>query len=143
MYFPRIMFGVATLSVLSMFLALKTSSADDVAPKFATLTAPCTFTIDVGDPNNGVKQIDAYICSGTQVTWVANGHKFHVFFKKGLCPFQNGCKHINDQQPTSSKVNNYPYLTVFDYGIVVDDDVFDPHVVGGGGNIAYSDHAPK
>lgn len=142
MHFPRIMFGVATLSVLSMFLAFKTSSAD-VAPQFARLTTPCTFTIDVGDPTYGVKQVDAYICSGTQVTWVANGHTFHVFFKKNLCPFKPNCKGITDKHPTSGTVISSTALTVYDYGIVVDDDVFDPHVVGGGGNIVYSNSAPK
>jgi hypothetical protein len=115
-----------------MFLALKTSSADE-QQKFVAVKIPCTYTIDV-DPSKGVKQIDAYICYGTQVTWVGNGHKFHVFFKKGLCPFEDGCRGISDQKPTSSKVKAYAALTVFDYGIVVDDDVFDPHVIGGGGN---------
>jgi hypothetical protein len=118
-----------------MFLPMKTSSADE-KPQVARLTVPCTFTINVGDPNNGVNPVDAYICYGTQVTWVANGHKFHVFFKNGLCPFEDGCRGISDQKPTSSKVKDYrnQNLTVFTYGIVVDDNVFDPHVVGGGGN---------
>ena len=127
--------------VFSMFLALKTSSAD-VAPKFATLTVPCTFTINVGDPNNGVKEVDAYICSNTTVTWLANGHTFHVFFKKNLCPFKPNCKNISEKNPQAT-VRDIATFTVFDYGIVVDEDVFDPHVVGGGGNIVYSDHAPK
>ena len=130
MYLSRVMFGGASLSVLLMFLPMKSSSADE-KPNFASLTVPCTYTIDV-DPSQGVKQIDAYICHDTQVTWVANGHKFHVFFKKGLCPFKDGCKGISDQKPTSSMVKKYKDLIVFDYGIVVDDDAFDPHVVGGG-----------
>jgi hypothetical protein len=140
MYFSRIMFGGASLSVLSMFLALQTSSAD-VKPKYAHLSLACTTTLNV-DPNQGVDMVDAYICSGTPVKWEANGHTFHVFFKKGLCPFRNSCKGITEKNP-SRVVKNIAGFTVFEYGIVVDDDVFDPHVVGGGGNLAYSPDASK
>src|ERR1700693_6342012 len=105
MYFSRVMFGGASLLVLSMFLALQTSSAD-ATRKVARLSLACTTTINI-DPTqpNGVDLTDAYICSGTKVTWVANGHKFHVFFKKHECPFLPNCKNITDGNPKSGTVN--------------------------------------
>jgi hypothetical protein len=130
MYFSRVMFGAASLSVLLMFLPMKSSNADD-KPTVVKLTLPCTTTLNV-DPNQGVDLVDVYICEKTQVTWNANGHTFHVFFKKNQCPFQGGCRGISDQHPTSTPVKYLKAFTVFDYGIVVDDQVFDPHVVGGG-----------
>jgi hypothetical protein len=140
MYFSRIMFGGASLLVLAMFLALPTSSAD-VKPQLARLTIPCTTTLNV-DPNNGVDVVDAYVCENDAVTWIANGHTFHVFFKH-KCPFSPNCKGITDKNPTSGKMKHNANLTVFDYGIVVDDDVFDPHVVGGGGNLDASKEGHK
>ncbi len=112
---------------------METSSGDE-KPRYKELRLPCTTSLDV-NATTGANPVDAYICSGTTVTWNANGHKFTVFFKsKKLCPFTNGCKGINDQHPTSSTVINTTLFIVYDYGIVVDDDVFDPHVVGGGGS---------
>jgi hypothetical protein len=142
MHFSRIMVGGLSLPVLSMCLALKTCSAD-VTPKLATLTVPCTYTINV-DPTYGVKEVDAYICNNTTVTWAANKHTFHVFFKKNKCPFKTpaNCKGISDKNPQAT-VDDIKTFTIFDYGIVVDDDLFDPHVVGGGGNLVYSDSASK
>jgi len=133
MNFSRVMFGGASLSMMLLFLPMKSSSADDNKPTLVELRLPCTTSLDV-DPNQGVVQIDVYICENTKVTWKANGHTFNVFFKKNQCPFQGGCRGISDQHPTSTPVKHMTSLTVFDYGIVVDDQVFDPHVVGGGGN---------
>ena len=134
MYFSRFMFGGASMLFLSMLLAMQTSCADEkpkVRPEHLIVT--CTTTLTVGDPNNGVNEPDAYVCAGTTVTWNANGHTFHVFFKHHQCPFSGNCKNITDQHPTSDKMTKYAKLTVFDYGIVIDDvNFFDPHVVGGG-----------
>lgn len=129
----RVIFRIASLSVLLIFLALQTSSGDEKA-KSVEVRLTCTTSLNV-DPNQGVDLVDVYICDNTQVTWNANGHDFHVFFKKGKCPFIGGCKGINSQHPMSGVVKTHLTLVVYDYGIVVDDDVFDPHVVGGGGHL--------
>jgi hypothetical protein len=129
MYLSRVIFCVVSLSVLLMFLALQTSCGDE-KPQVVKLTLTCTTSLNV-DPNKGVDRVDAYICDGTKVTWNANGHDFHVFFKK-KCPFQEGCRHIDNQHPYGT-LKAHTTLTVYDYGIRVDDDAFDPHVVGGGG----------
>jgi hypothetical protein len=132
MNLSRVIFRIVSLSVLLIFLALQTSNGDE-KPQYVEVKLACTTSLNV-DPNQGVDLVDAYICDGTKVTWNANGHTFHVFFKKNLCPFQGGCRGINNQHPTSGTVKPQSTLTVYDYGIVVDDDVFDPHVVGGGGH---------
>lgn len=128
----RLVLACASFTFLFVLFALQTSCGDEKRARAEKIKVTCATVIDV-DANTGANPVDAYICSDTTVTWNANGHKFHVFFKKNLCPFEGGCKGINDQHPTSSKVKAISTLTVFDYGIVVDDDVFDPHVVGGGG----------
>jgi hypothetical protein len=132
MYLSRVIFRVVSLSVLLIFLALQTSSGDE-KPQYVQVKLKCTTSLNV-DPNQGVDQRDIYVCENAKVTWNANGHTFHVFFKNNQCPFQGGCNGISDQHPTSTPVKHFTALTVFDYGIVVDDNVFDPHVVGGGGN---------
>jgi hypothetical protein len=133
MHFSRSMFGGASLFALCLLFAVETSCGDE-KPRYKEVRLQCTTSLDV-NTTTGVNLVDAYICSGTTVTWNAKGHKFAVFFKdKTKCPFTNGCRGINDQHPTSSTVINMTLLTVYDYGIVVDDDVFDPHVVGGGGS---------
>ena len=75
------------------------------------------------------------------MTWKANGYDFHVVFKK-KCPFTEGCRQINNAHP-SGTVRPHTTLTVYDYGIRVNDAFFDPHVVGGGGNTLYSDKPPE
>jgi len=67
------------------------------------------------------------------VTWNPNGHIFTVFFK-GVCPFQSGCKKIDNQKPSAGPLITTSSDTpvVYDYGIVVDGRGFDPHIIGGG-----------
>jgi hypothetical protein len=142
MNFSRIIFGGASLLVLSMFLDFKTSSADK-KPSLALVSVTCTTKINV-DPTQeqGVDLPDAYICPKATVTWLANGHSFHVLFKKHHCPFTPDCKGITEKNPISGTLIDAPF-TIYDYKIVVDDEFFDPHVVGGGGNGPSSDSAPK
>jgi len=45
-----------------------------------------------------------------------------------------GCTGIDDHSFTLTTVKNDSLFPVDDCGIVVDDDLFDPHVVDGGGN---------
>jgi hypothetical protein len=132
MHFSRVMFGGASLFALCLLFAVETSCGDE-KPRYKEVRLQCTTSLDV-NTTTGVSLVDAYICSGTTVTWNANGHKFTVFFKNKQCPFAGGCKDINDQHPTSTTVIKFTLLTVYDYGIIVDGDVFDPHVVGGGGS---------
>jgi hypothetical protein len=125
------MFCGVSLFAICLLFAAETSCGDE-KPQYRELRIACTTKLDV--TSTGVSLVDAYVCAGTTVTWNANNHKFTVFFKNKQCPFTGGCKGINDQHPTSTPVKKDTVFTVYDYGIVVDDDVFDPHVVGGGGS---------
>jgi hypothetical protein len=134
----RVLFGGASLSALLLLLALGTSCRDQ-KPKHKSVLVACMTTVTV-DPTtpSGVVPEDIYVCPNTNVTWNANGHKFVVFFKKKHCPFTT-CKFIDDQHAVSSTVVSMTVLTVYDYGILIDgDQLFDPHVVGGGGNLPAS-----
>jgi hypothetical protein len=130
-------FNKVKLTSISLFaflmLAVWMTNGRENKTKFVVLRLPCTTSIDV-NTSTGVNPVDAYVCQGDKITWNANGHAFTVFFKNSQCPFTGGCQNINDQHPTSNPVAQNPNLTVFTYGILVDGQVFDPHVVGGGGN---------
>lgn len=130
MSLARIILGIAGLSLVSSLLASPTGLTQEKT-MFAQIRLACTTSINV-DPQNGVDQPDAYVCDNSTVTWIANNHTFCVFFKHD-CPFAgpNGCKQIDDQHPTSGKVTPGKFK-VYDYGIVVDGKVFDPHIIGGG-----------
>jgi hypothetical protein len=93
------------------------------------LAIPCTTVLNV-NTQTGVDVVDAYVCKNTKVTWNANGHTFTVFFKHA-CPFTSGCKKIDDQHPTAGPISSGTF-TVYEYGIMVDDTPFDPHIIGGG-----------
>lgn len=127
MSFHRIILSVAGLSVLFSFLALPIDCGQEKATYFQ-LRVTCTTTINVND--TGVDVPDAYVCQNSKVTWKANGHDFVVFFKHA-CPFPS-CKKIDNQHPTAGPINNLQQLTVFDYGIVIDGTLYDPHIIGGG-----------
>jgi hypothetical protein len=127
MSFPRIILGIMGLSALFSFLALPTDCGQ-VKPEYFQLRVTCTTTIKVGE--TGVDEPDAYVCKNTKVTWNANGHDFVVFFKHD-CPFPS-CKKINNQNPTAGPIKDLQKLTVFDYGIIIDGTLYDPHIIGGG-----------
>jgi len=124
----RIVPGITGLALIFSFLALSTSCSEDKV-EYAQVKFACTTSINVTD--TGVDVADAYVCKNGKVTWVANGHIFTVFFKNG-CPFQSGCKEIDNQKPTAGPINSIATTTVYDYGIVVDGTVHDPHIIGGG-----------
>ena len=124
----RIVLCITGLSVLFLLLALPTSCSQDKA-QYVQVKFACKTTINVTD--TGVDAPDAYVCPGNKVTWKDNGHVFTVFFKNG-CPFQSGCKEIDNQKPTAGPINSTPTTTIYDYGIVVDGKLFDPHIIGGG-----------
>ena len=130
MSFYRIVLSIAGLCVLFSFLALPTSCGEEKV-QYIQVKFACATMINVTD--TGVDKPDAYVCSGNKVTWNANNHIFTVFFKNG-CPFQSGCKEIDNQKPTAGPIISSNTTTIYDYGIVVDGKLFDPHIIGGGGN---------
>jgi hypothetical protein len=130
MSFYRIILGIVGLSVLFSFLALPTNCGQEKT-MYVQLKIACTTTLNVNS-QTGVDVVDAYVCKNAKVTWKANDHTFFVFFKHD-CPFgPNGCKEIDNEHPTAGPVASNTF-TVYDYGIVVDGKLFDPHVIGGGG----------
>jgi hypothetical protein len=130
MSFYRTLLSIAGLCVLFVSLALPTSCSED-KNQFYQVKFACVTTINVTD--TGVDKPDAYVCKNGKVTWNANNHIFFVFFKKD-CPFTGpgACKEIDNQHPTTTPIKDTMTLTVYDYGIVVDGTVFDPHIIGGG-----------
>ncbi len=124
----RIVPGITGFSLLFLLLALPTSCSQDKA-QFVQVKFACRTMINVTD--TGVDTPDAYVCPGNRVTWKDNGHVFTVFFKNG-CPFQSGCKEIDNQKPTAGPIISTTTTTIYDYGIVVDGKLYDPHIIGGG-----------
>jgi hypothetical protein len=127
----RIISGIAGLSVLFSFLTLPTDCGQQKSETYK-LTVNCTTTINV--TSTGVDVPDAYVCKNGKVTWIANDHIFSVGFKNGSCPFQGpgACKEINNQHPSAGPIKDTTTPVVYDYGIVVDGQLFDPHIIGGG-----------
>jgi hypothetical protein len=131
MAFHRIMSGIAGLAVLISFLALPTSCGEE-KQMFVQFKVPCTTTLNV-NTQTGVDVVDAYVCKNTTVTWQANDHTFCVVFKHG-CPFgPKGCNQIDNQHPSAKVAVTSTTPTVYDYGILVDGQLFDPHIIPGGG----------
>jgi hypothetical protein len=130
MSFYRIVLSTAGLCVLLSFLALPTSCGEEKV-QYIQVKFACRTTINVTD--TGVDTPDAYVCPGNKVTWNANGHIFTVFFK-GTCPFVSGCREIDNQKPTAGPLitTSSSTPTIYDYGIIVDGKLFDPHIIGGG-----------
>lgn len=131
MRFSRIAFGITGLSVLFSLLASPTNCGQEKTTYYQ-LKVACTTTLNVNS-QTGVDVADAYVCKNNKVTWNAGDHVFFVFFKHD-CPFgPNGCKEIDNQHSTAGPIASDTF-TVYDYGIVVDGKLFDPHIIGGGGN---------
>ena len=126
----RIISSIAGLSFLFSFLALPTDCGQQ-QPETYKFTVTCTTTINV--TSTGVDVQDAYVCKNTKVTWVANDHIFSVGFKNG-CPFQgqDACKEIDNQHPTAGPIKVTTTTVIYDYGIVVDGQLHDPHIIPGG-----------
>jgi hypothetical protein len=90
-------------------------------------------TVDL-QKKNGVDKQAIYVCEGDPVVWKpATGvTSFKVEFNDS-CPFTSCASDITDS--TSQTVATQPTeLTVYKYNLTVNGtQVFDPHVVGGGG----------
>jgi len=85
------------------------------------------------DPVKGAVPAVIYLCDDDKVTWNANGHAFKVEFKEDS-PFSDDDKVFDNTHAQSKKVKHLGDWAVFPYKITVDGKVFDPHVIGGGGN---------
>lgn len=129
MSFRWIISRILGLSVLFSFLTLPTDCGQEKTT-YVQVKIACTTQLNV-NTQTGVDVRDAYVCKNAKVTWNANGHTFFVGFKDG-CPFVSGCKEIDNQNPTAGPVKDGGAVTIYDYGIVVDGKLFDPHVIGGG-----------
>src|SRR5260370_28967196 len=125
----RIMSGFVGLAVLISFLALPTSCGEE-KPKYVQYKIVCAPTVDLNvDTNTGVDNVDAYVCKDTVVNWKANNHTFCVVFKNG-CPFgTNGCNQIDNQHFSAKVAVSHNPPKVYDYGILVDGKLFDPHII--------------
>jgi len=122
------MFAIAGPSVLLLLLALPSSCSQE--KEYITLKVTCTTMINV--TATGVDMPDAYVCKNTKVTWIDNGHTFSVGFKNGQCPFVS-CKEIDNRYPTAGPTKNgVTQGTIYDYAIIIDGQVFDPHIIPGG-----------
>jgi hypothetical protein len=128
MSLSRVVLGITGFSLLFSLLALPSSCGEEKV-QYVQVKFTCRTTINVTD--TGVDIPDAYVCPGNKVTWKDNGHVFVVFFKNA-CPFQGGCKEIDNKNPTAGPINPSAATTIYDYGIVVDGKLYDPHIIGGG-----------
>ncbi len=93
-------------------------------------------TVDV-DKTVGAKPEAVYVCKGDTVTWNPNGLKFTVKFKKES-PFEGDPLEFNETHTKSPKTKSHKQLKVYEYSVTIDTGttpiVFDPQVIGGGGN---------
>lgn len=94
-----------------------------------------TVTVDVPVPPNGPATPEAvYVCEGDIVTWdpTANVQTFEVEFKKDY-PFAGTPKKFHKGDGKSPKTKHQKKgLTVYEYKLTVNGQVYDPQVVGGG-----------
>jgi len=89
-------------------------------------------------PVAGTSPKDIYVCTGSTLTWIPNGHNFTVTFPQQY-PFQGSPKTFtNDRQKPNDPVTSPPAiysgsLIVYHYTMTIDGAaVADPQVVGGG-----------
>jgi hypothetical protein len=138
-------YGVVIRFVLASFFFLGVSGCRrELSPQVKR-----TVTFDCGNQTVGVvtglgtDPKAVYLCGGDTLTWIPNGQKFTVTFKKEN-PF-TGAPQVftnnpaNPDAPVTSPPAKYTgSLVVYHYemtinGVVVDD----PQVVGGGGHSLY------
>lgn len=73
-----------------------------------------------------------YVCEGDTVTWDPNGtSSFQVDFKKDS-PFEDNGKHFDNGSPKSKKTKKHDVLKVYEYKMTVNNQSYDPQVIGGG-----------
>jgi hypothetical protein len=95
-----------------------------------------TVTVDVPVPpaTTPATPEAVYVCEDDVVTWAptANVQTFEVEFKKEY-PFSGNKKKFDKRDPKSPKTKHQnPGLTVYEYKLTVNGQVYDPQVVGGG-----------
>jgi plastocyanin len=83
------------------------------------------------DAGKGADPEAVYVCEGDTVTWDPNGTTFIVEFKKDS-PFGDDGKKFDNGNRKSKKTKKHNALKVYEYKIIVNNQTFDPQVVGGG-----------
>jgi hypothetical protein len=109
-----------------------------------------TVTLECGDQTVGVvtgtgtSPKAVYLCGGDTLTWIPNGQKFTVTFKREY-PFIGAPQVFtnspsNPDAPVTSPPAQYTgSLVVYHYEMTINGKaVDDPQVVGGGGHTAYT-----
>lgn len=138
----RFRYGVVNLFALASFFTLGVSGCrKELSPQ-----AKRTVTFDCGNQTVGVvtgtgtSPKAVYLCGGDTLTWIPNGRKFTVTFKKDY-PFTGASQTFtnnpaNPDAPVTSPPAKYTgSLVVYHYEMTIDGAVVDdPQVVGGGGH---------
>jgi hypothetical protein len=136
----RLVFWVSSSLFAVLLLCILGSLGCGVQPAFKA-KKPKTFdcgkeqdiSVDL-QKKNAVDKQAVYVCDGDPVVWKpANGvTSFKVHFT-GDCPFTSCASDITDSTPQIAATQPTD-LTVYKYSLTINGtQVFDPHVVGGGG----------
>jgi hypothetical protein len=136
----RLVFWVSSSLFAVLLLCILGSLGCGVKPEVQA-KKPKTFdcgkeqdiTVDL-QKKNGVDKQAVYVCDGDTVVWKpANGvNSFAVHFN-GDCPLTSCTSDITNNTPQTAATQPTE-LTVYKYTLIINGtQVFDPHVVGGGG----------
>ena len=137
----RLGFWVSGSLFAVLLLCILGSFGCDMKP--AAVNAKKTKTFDCGkeqditvdlQKKNGVDKQAVYVCDGDTVVWKpANGVNSFVVHFTGDCPLTSCTSDITNN--TAQTAATQPAeLTVYKYTLTINGtQVFDPHVVGGGG----------
>jgi len=129
-------FGAVLLVLLGASGCNKEGQGKKSKVAFSFDCGPKTVTIDVPIPpaTSPATPDTVYVCEDDVVTWAptANVQSFEVEFKKEY-PFVGNKKKFHKGDPPSPKAKKQnPGLTFYPYKITVNDQAYDPQVVGGG-----------
>jgi hypothetical protein len=139
--------GVAIRFGLALFLLLGVNGCRKAQYRPATRTV----TFECGDQTVGVvtgtgtSPKAVYLCGGDRLTWIPNGQKFTVTFKREY-PFTGNPQVFtnnpaNPDAPVTSPPAQYTglVLIVYHYEMTINGKVVDdPQVIGGGGHTLYT-----
>lgn len=131
MHFSRVMLGAASLFALQSLLDLGPSGRGQ-DKKYTAVSIKCEDQkITVTNSGVDLPHFVVYVCENYIIEWDNPNHlKFKVHFLS-KCPF-SPCQDVTDSNPR--KISKQPEgIGWYPYFIVVGDEKFDPHVIGGGG----------
>jgi hypothetical protein len=136
----RLMFWVSSSLFAVLLLCILGSLGCDVKPAVQAKkpkSFPCGNGQDIKvdlQKKNGVDKQAVYVCDGDPVVWKpANGVTSFAVHFTGDCPFTSCATDITDSTPQTAATQPTD-LTVYKYKLTINGtQVFDPHVVGGGG----------